>query len=153
MVKRNIKLPNVYEFVVFKSLVEIELRRVRAYNRDTKFSIGFFYSPEIAEYIRSGNMRYLGFLRKLKQILKEPDVLTPVEEDFIFFFFPDITREEAEEKLKSIKELFRGKNIIDGIASYPEDGKTEQELFNKLVQIMNEKLIPVIQLYEEKGEN
>lgn len=152
MVKRNIKLPNVYEFTVFKGLVEVELRRVRAFNRDTKFSIGFFYSPEIAEYIRSGNVRYLGFLRKLKKILKEPDVITPVEDDFIFFFFPDITRKEAEEKLKSIKDLFKGKEIIDGIASYPEDGKTEQELFNKLVQIMNEKLIPVIQLYEEKGE-
>ena len=152
MPKIGIKLPNIYDFIVFRSLVEIELRRVRAYNKDTMFSIGFFYSPQIAEYLRSGNIRYMGFLRKLKQILKEPDVLSPVEEDFIFFFFPDITRKEAEEKINKIINLFKGKEIIYGLASYPEDGKTEYELFDRLVNIMNEKLIPVIQLYEE-GED
>lgn len=150
--KSFIKLPNIYDFIVFRSLVEIEVRRARAHNKDTRFSIGFFYSPQIAEYIRSGNIRYLGFLKKLKQILSEPDVISPVEDDFIFFFFPDITREEAEAKIRDIKNLFKGKEIIDGIASYPEDGKSEYELFDKLVQIMNEKLIPVIQLYEEGEE-
>lgn len=153
MAKKGIKLSNLYDFVVFRALVEIELKRVRAYNRNTKFSIGFFYSPQIAEYIRSDSIRYLGFLKKVKSILSEPDVITPVEDDFIFFFFPDISREEAERKVNSIKKLFRGKEIIYGIASYPEDGKTEHELFNRLIQIMNEKLIPVIKLYEDGGED
>ncbi len=152
MLKKVIKLPNLYDFIVFRALVEIELRRVRAYNRDTKFSIGFFYSPQIAEYIRSDSIRYMGFIKKMKNILSEPDVITPVEDDFIFFFFPDISRKEAEKKVENIKKLFRGKEIIDGIASYPEDGKTEQELFDKLVKIMNEKLIPVIDLYEKGKE-
>ena len=152
MARKGIKLTNTYDFVVFRSLVEIELKRVRANDRDTKFSIGFFYFPQIAEYIRSGNIRYLGFIRKLKEILSEADIITPVEDDFIFFFIPDISRKEAEEKVKKIRNLFKGKDIIYGIASYPEDGKTEYELFDKLVQIMNEKLIPVIQLYEEERE-
>jgi len=152
MLKKVIKLPNLYDFIVFRALVEIELRRVRAYNRDTRFSIGFFYSPQIAEYIRSDSIRYMGFIKKMKNILSEPDVITPVEDDFIFFFFPDISRAEAEKKVESIKKLFRGKEIIDGMASYPEDGKTEHELFDKLVKIMNEKLIPVIDLYEKEKE-
>ncbi len=152
MLRKGIKLSNLYDFVVFRALVEIELKRVRAYGRETKFSIGFFYSPQIAEYIRSDSIRYLGFLKKIKSILSEPDVITPVEDDFIFFFFPDISRAEAEKKVENIKKLFRGKEIIDGIASYPEDGKSEQELFDKLVKIMNEKLIPVIDLYEKERE-
>ena len=152
MAKNGIKLSNLYDFVVFRALVEVEARRARTYNKDTKFSIGFFYSPEIAEYLRSDSIGYLGFKKKIKDILKEPDVIAPVEDDFIFFFFPDISREEAEKKVEQIKRLFRNRNIIEGIASYPEDGKTEYDLFHRLIDIMNEKLIPVIKLYEEEEE-
>ncbi len=150
MAKTLKKLPNLYDFPIFRALVEVEMRRIRAggLKGKTHFSIGFLYSPNISDYI-SGSPRYLGFMRKVKELLREPDVITPVEEDFLFFFFPDITREEAENKLNKLKQLFRGREIIDGIASYPEDGQTEYELFNKLVQIMNEKLIPVIELYSE----
>jgi hypothetical protein len=153
MANKDLKIPNVYDFPVFKALVEVELRRIRAFGKkDERFSIGFLYAPHIADYVAGRSVKYMGFVKKIKEILREPDVLAPVEEDFLFFYFPDITREEAEKQVERIKKLFRNVEIIDGIASYPEDGETEYQLFNKLVQVMNDKLIPVIELYSEEEE-
>jgi hypothetical protein len=46
------------------------------------------------------------------------------------------------ERLKKSTDI----NFVEGVVSYPEDGKTSRELFDKIVQIMNEKLIPIIEI-------
>jgi len=68
-----------------------------------------------------------------------------VDEDFVFLFLPEVDKKQINvliERFKKSTDI----NFVEGVVSYPEDGKTAKELFNKMVQIMNEKLIPIIEI-------
>jgi hypothetical protein len=68
-----------------------------------------------------------------------------VDEDFVFLFLPEIDKKQVGALIERFKKS-TDINFIEGVVSYPEDGKTARELFNKMVQIMNDKLIPIIEI-------
>jgi GGDEF domain-containing protein len=82
---------------------------------------------------------------RLRENLRSADVISPVDEDFIFLFLPETDKKQISaliERLRKVTEI----NFVEGVVSYPEDGKTARELFDKMVQIMNDKLIPIIEI-------
>ncbi|WP_457641516.1 hypothetical protein [Persephonella sp.] len=142
----------IYDFEVFRALVELEIRRIERYKKSDKFSIAFLYAPNLAREIEEKKPESIDIVFKIRNHLRSTDIISPVEEDFVFLFFPETGKENVETAINRIKNVFKDKEIIKGIASYPEDGKDKYQLFNKLVDIMNQKLIPVIELHsgEEK---
>ncbi|WP_456463657.1 hypothetical protein [Persephonella sp.] len=139
---------HIYDFEVFKSLIELEIRRIQRYGKNSSFSIAFLYAPELASKIKKDKktLEELDVAFIIKDNIRSVDVISPVEEDFVFLFFPETGKEKAQKVINRLKDVLGGTNIIEGIASYPEDGKDKQTLFMKLVEIMNEKLIPVINI-------
>jgi hypothetical protein len=135
---------NIYDFEVFKALVEIEIRRNERHHDPKIFSIAFLYAPNLVKEFKSKNVEEFAFI--IKNDIRSADVITPVEEDFVFLFFPDTDKKASQNVINRIKKRLNNIQIIEGIATFPEDGKTSYDLFTKLVQIMNEKLIPVIEL-------
>jgi len=140
-----------YSFDVFRALVEIEIRRIERYKKERNFSIAFLYAPNLV-----GRVKYYKDIDKEFEIsflirtgIRSTDVVSEVEDDFVFLFLPETGKQEAKKVIERIKKSLPDIEIIEGIATYPDDGTTEYELFNKLVQIMNEKLIPVIELYDK----
>ena len=142
-----------YSFEVFRALVEIEIRRIERYKKERNFSIAFLYAPNLVnkvKYYEDIDKEFdITFL--IKTGIRSTDIVSEVEDDFVFLFLPETGKVEAKKVIERIKKSFPDLEIIEGIATYPDDGTTEYELFNKLVQIMNEKLIPVIEIYD-KGE-
>jgi len=138
---------HIYDFEVFKALVELEIRRIERYKKSQTFSVAFLYAPELALRFKDSkeSMDTVDVAFIIKDSLRSTDVISPVEEDFVFLFFPETGKQNAEKVIQRLKEIL-GDQIICGMASYPDDGKTKQELFERLVEIMNEKLIPVIDL-------
>ncbi|WP_029519998.1 hypothetical protein [Persephonella sp. IF05-L8] len=138
---------HIYDFDVFKALVELEIRRIVRYHKNSKFSIAFMYAPDLAAKFQKNRkeLEEIDIAFILRDNIRAVDVISPVEEDFVFLFFPETGKKEAEQAIKRIKKVIDD-NIIHGIASYPEDGKDKEELFTHLVEIMNKKLIPVIEL-------
>ena len=135
---------NIYDFDVFKALVEIEIKRNQRYKEPQTFSIAFLYAPNLVKEFKNKSFEEIAFI--IKDDIRAADVITPVEEDFVFLFFPDTGKKESKKVIDRIKKKLNNVEIIEGIATYPEDGKTPYQLFTKLVQIMNDKLIPVIEL-------
>jgi len=135
----------IYDFDVFKALVEIEIERIKRYQDGKVFSIAFIYFPNLATKIKEIKSKEDYFIFLFKENVRSSDVLAPVEEDFIFMFFPHTEKKDAEKAIQRVKNKLK-LDIIEGIATFPEDGKTSKELFTKLVQIMNDKLIPVIKI-------
>ncbi|MEJ5173462.1 MAG: hypothetical protein WHT47_07080, partial [Hydrogenothermaceae bacterium] len=88
---------------------------------------------------------FAGPFFKLRENIRSVDVISPVDEDFVFLFFPETGKKETEKVINRVKNAVK-LNIIEGIASYPEDGKNSRELFDKLVNVMNDKLLPVIKI-------
>ncbi|WP_029521715.1 hypothetical protein [Persephonella sp. KM09-Lau-8] len=138
---------HIYDFDVFKALVELEIRRIVRYGKESKFSIAFLYAPDLATKFRKNRkeLKEIDIAFILRDNIRAVDVISPVEEDFVFLFFPETGKKEVEQIIERIKKVI-DENIIHGIASYPEDGKDKEELFTHLVEIMNKKLIPVIEL-------
>ncbi len=135
---------NIYDFDVFKALVEIEIKRNQRYKEPQTFSIAFLYAPNLVKEFKNKSFEEIAFI--IKDDIRAADVITPVEEDFVFLFFPDTGKKESKKVIDRIKKKLNNIEIIEGIATYPEDGETAYQLFTKLVQIMNDKLIPVIEL-------
>ena len=138
---------HIYDFDVFKALVELEIRRIIRYGKDSKFSIAFLYAPDLAIKFQKNKdkLKEADIAFVLRDNIRAVDVISPVEEDFVFLFFPETGKEEAKHVIERIKKVIN-ENIIHGIASYPDDGKDKDSLFIHLVDIMNKKLIPVIEL-------
>ncbi|WP_457638540.1 hypothetical protein [Persephonella sp.] len=138
---------HIYDFEVFKALVEMEIRRIERYGKSSEFSIAFLYAPELALEFKKNSQKIkepdVAFV--IKDSIRSADVISPVEEDFVFLFLPETGKKNAEKVIKRIEEILGNLKVVSGIASYPDDGKNKEELFEKLVEIMNEKLIPVIQ--------
>ena len=140
------KLKNhIYDFEVFRALVEIEIERIKRYRHSEAFSIAFLYAPNLAKKYKESDLSENEIAFLIRGNIRSADVVSSVEEDFIFLFYPDTTREGAKVSIDRIKSKFDFE-IIDGIASFPEDGTKAEDLYAKLVKIMNEKLIPVIEL-------
>ncbi|WP_457625826.1 hypothetical protein [Persephonella sp.] len=139
---------HIYDFEVFKALIELEIRRIQRYGKNSSFSIAFLYAPELASKVKKDrkSLKEIDVAFIIKDSIRSVDVISPVEEDFVFLFFPETKKEDAQKVIERLKKVLGESQIIDGIASYPEDGKNKNELFEKLVEIMNEKLIPVIKL-------
>jgi hypothetical protein len=134
-----------YDFEVFKALVEIEIERINRYKKSSQFSIAFLYFPAIINLLKEKKPKDIDIIFRLKENLRSVDVISPVDEDFVFLFLPETDKKQVDlliERFKKSTDI----NFIEGVVSYPEDGKTARELFNKMVQIMNEKLIPIIEI-------
>jgi len=141
---------NVYDFEVFKALVEIEVRRNQRRKEKLPFFIAFLYAPNIVQKFKEKLLNCEGIAFCVSENIRASDLVSPVEDDFIFLFFPDTSGDKAPVIIERLRNTFQI-DFVEGIASYPEDGQTEQDLFKKLVNIMNEKLIPVIDLEIEKN--
>ncbi len=128
----------IYDLDVLKALVDIEISRIGRYEKDEQFAIVFIYSPKISEESQNGQTDVASIL---KEKLRASDVLTSVEKDFSFIFLSETNRKGAEEFLKRIKsELPEG--TVTGVVTFPENGKTSFELFQKLLEIMKENMLP-----------
>lgn len=135
----------VYDFEIFKALVEIETERIKRYKKSDKFSIAFIYFPSIANIIIDKGIKEVNLIFKLKENIRSVDVISPVDDDFVFLFFPETDKKSVEKIIKRIKSKVE-LNIIEGIASFPDDGKDSKALFDTLVKVMNDKLLPVIKI-------
>jgi hypothetical protein len=134
-----------YDFEVFKALVEIEIERINRYKKLSQFSISFLYFPTIANLLKEKKPKDIDIVFRLRENLRNVDVISPIDEDFVFLFSPETDKKQVGaliEKLRKVTDI----NFVEGVVSYPEDGKTARELFNKMVQIMNGKLIPIIEI-------
>lgn len=135
----------IYDFEVFKALVEIEVERIKRYKKSDKFSVAFIYFPSIAQILTEKHVKDVHHVFKLKENIRSVDVISQVDDDFVFLFFPETSKKDTEKIVSRIKSTV-DLNLIEGIASYPEDGKDARELFDALVKIMNDKLLPVIKI-------
>lgn len=135
----------VYDFEIFKALVEIETERIKSYKKSDEFSIAFIYFPSIANIIADKGIKEVNHIFKLKENIGSVDVISPVDDDFVFLFFPETDKKSVEKIIKRIKSKVE-LNIIEGIASFPDDGKDSKALFDTLVKVMNDKLLPVIKI-------
>ena len=134
-----------YDFEVFKALIEIEIERINRYKKSSQFSIAFLYFPAITNLLMEKKPKDIDIVFKLRENLRSVDVISPVDEDFVFLFLPETDKKQVGTLVERLKK-FTDINFVEGVVSYPEDGKTTKELFNKMVQIMNEKLIPIIEI-------
>jgi hypothetical protein len=134
-----------YDFEVFKALVEMEIERINRYKKSSQFSIAFLYFPAITNLLKEKKPKDIDIVFKLRENLRSADVISPVDEDFVFLFLPETDKKQVGaliERLRKVTDI----NFVEGVVSYPEDGKTARELFDKMVQIMNDKLIPIIEI-------
>jgi len=134
-----------YDFEVFKALTEIEIERINRCEKLSQFSIAFLYFPSIINLLKEKKPKDINIIFRLRENLRSVDVISPVDEDFVFLFLPEVDKKQINvliERFKKSTDI----NFVEGVVSYPEDGKTAKELFNKMVQIMNEKLIPIIEI-------
>jgi hypothetical protein len=134
-----------YDFEVFKALVEIEIERINRYKKSSQFSISFLYFPAITNLLKEKNPKDIDMVFRLRENLRSVDIISPIDEDFVFLFSPETDKKQIGaliERLKKSTDI----NFVEGVVSYPEDGKTARELFNKMVQIMNDKLVPIIEI-------
>jgi len=129
-----------YDFEVFKALIEIEIERINRYKKSSQFSIAFLYFPAITNLLMEKKPKDIDIVFKLRENLRSVDVISPVDEDFVFLFLPETDKKQVGTLVERLK------NFVEGVVSYPEDGKTARELFDKMVQIMNDKLIPIIEI-------
>jgi len=134
-----------YDFEVFKALTEIEIERINRCEKLSQFSIAFLYFPSIINLLKEKKLKDIDIIFRLKENLRSLDVISPVDEDFVFLFLPETDKKQINVLIERSKKS-TGINFVEGVVSYPEDGKTTKELFNKMVQIMNEKLIPIIEI-------
>ncbi len=134
-----------YDFEVFKALIEIEIERINRYKKSSQFSIAFLYFPAITNLFMEKKPKDIDIIFRLKENLRSVDVISPVDEDFVFLFLPETDKKRVGPLVERLKK-FTDINFIEGVVSYPEDGKTARELFDKMVQIMNDKLIPIIEI-------
>jgi len=134
-----------YDFEVFKALIEIEIERINRYKKTSQFSIAFLYFPAITNLLMEKKPKDIDIVFKLRENLRSVDVVSPVDEDFVFLFLPETDKKQVGPLVERLKK-FTGINFIEGVVSHPEDGKTARELFDKMVQIMNDKLIPIIEI-------
>jgi hypothetical protein len=135
----------LYDFEVFKALVEIEIERINRYKKSSHFSIAFLYFPAITNLLKEKKTKDIDIVFRLRENLRSVDVISPVDEDFVFLFLPETGKKQVGiliERLKKSTDI----NFVEGVVSYPEDGKTARELFDKMVQIMNDKLVPIIEI-------
>jgi len=140
-----------YDFEVFKALTEIEIERINRYKKLSQFSIAFLYFPAIINLLKEKKPKDIDIIFRLKENLRSLDVISPVDEDFVFLFLPETDKKQINvliERFKKSTDI----NFVEGVVSYPEDGKTAKELFNKMVQIMNEKLIPIIEIWKSAAK-
>lgn len=142
---KNVEELKIYDFEVFKALVEIEIERIKRYGKSKHFSLAFLYFPSITKILTENKPKDIDIVFKLKENLRSVDVVSPVDEDFVFLFFPETERKQVEKAVERIKKNI-GLDLVEGVASYPEDGKSSRELFDSLVKIMNDKLLPIIEI-------
>lgn len=135
----------IYDFEVFKALVEIEIERVKRYKKSDKFSIAFIYFPSITQIITEKGVSNIQHVFRLRENIRSVDVISAVDDDFVFLFFPETDKKDTQKAINRIKDSIEV-GIIEGIASYPQDGRDSKELFDTLVKIMNDKLLPVIKI-------
>ncbi len=135
----------VYDFEVFKALVEIEIERIKRYKKSHHFSIAFLYFPSIANILVEKSPKDINIIFKLRESLRSVDVISPVDEDFVFIFLPETDKKQIYHLIERLKKV-TGIEFVEGVASYPEDGKTARELFDHMVKIMNDKLLPIIEI-------
>jgi hypothetical protein len=131
----------IYDLDVLKALVDIEISRIGRYEKNEQFAIVFIYSPKIAEDNKNGQIDVASIL---KEKLRASDVLTSVEKDFSFIFLSETNRKGAEEFLKRIKSELP-EETVTGVVTFPENGKTSFELFQKLLEIMKENMLPSLE--------
>lgn len=134
-----------YDFEVFKALVEIEIERIKRYKKSSQFSIAFLYFPAITNILMEKRPKDIDIAFRLKENLRSTDVISPVDEDFVFLFLPETDKNKATSLIKKLKKVAEI-DFVEGIVSYPEDGKTARDLFDKMVEIMNDKLVPIIEI-------
>jgi hypothetical protein len=134
-----------YDFEVFKALIEIEIERINRYKKSSQFSIAFLYFPAITNLLMEKKPKDIDIVFKIRENLRSVDVISPVDEDFVFLFLPETDKKQVGTLVERLKK-FTDINFVEGVVSYPEDGKTARELFDKMVQIMNDKLIPIIEI-------
>ena len=140
--KQELKM---YDFEVFKALVEIEIERIKRYGKSKHFSIAFLYFPSITKLLMENKPKEIDIFFKLKENIRSVDVLSPVDEDFVFLFFPETDKNQVEKVVERLKKSVKVE-LVEGVASYPEDGKTARDLFDQMVKIMNDKLLPIIEI-------
>ncbi len=122
----------IYNLDVLKALVDIEISRIKRYNRKQPFSIAFIYAP---------NIKDTDIATILRTDLRSSDVIASIEKDFVFVFLPETGKDGAYKFLERIKKKFSEKTV-EGVVTYPEDGETSFDLFQKLFNIMKEKMLP-----------
>ncbi|WP_028949841.1 hypothetical protein [Sulfurihydrogenibium subterraneum] len=135
----------IYDFEVFKALVEIEIERIKRYGKSKHFSIAFLYFPSITKLLIENKPKDIDIFFKLRENIRSVDVLSPVDEDFVFLFFPETDKNQVEKAIERLKKSIK-LELVEGVASYPEDGKTARDLFDQMVKIMNDKLLPIIEI-------
>ncbi|PMP63584.1 MAG: hypothetical protein C0198_01405 [Sulfurihydrogenibium sp.] len=134
-----------YDFEVFKALVEIEIERINRYKKSKHFAIAFLYFPSITRILEENKPGDIEVVFKLRENLRSVDVISPVDEDFVFLFFPETDKSQAQKAVERLKKTL-GLEAVEGVAAFPDDGKTTRELFDYLVKIMNDKLLPIIEI-------
>jgi uncharacterized protein YjaG (DUF416 family) len=127
----------IYSFDVFKALTEIEIERVNRRKEPSQFSIVFLYFLK--------EEKDIDVISKLRENLRSIDIISSADSYLIFIFLPEIDKRQVYtliERLRKIIDI----DFIEGVVSYPEDGKTARELFNKMVNLMNDKLVPIVEI-------
>ncbi len=122
----------IYNLDVLKALVDIEISRIKRYKKNQPFSVAFIYVPDIKD---------VDVASILRSDLRSSDVIASIEKDFVFVFLPETGKEGAYRFLDRIRKKFP-KKTVGGVVTYPEDGETSFELFQKLFNIMKEKMLP-----------
>jgi len=122
----------IYNLDVLKALVDIEISRIKRYKKQQPFSIAFIYTP---------NIKDTDIATILRTDLRSSDVIASIEKDFVFVFLPETGKEGAYKFLNRINKKFTVKTV-EGVVTYPEDGETSFELFQKLFNVMKEKMLP-----------
>ena len=142
---KEVKDLKFYDFEVFKALVEIEIARIKRYKKSSHFSVAFLYFPSITNLLVEKAPKEIDIAFRLRENLRSADVISPVDEDFVFLFLPETDKDQTTSLIKRLKKV-TGIDLVEGVVSFPEDGKTARDLFDKMVQIMNDKLIPIIEI-------
>lgn len=140
--EKDLKL---YSFEVFKALAEIEIERINRYRKSSKFSMVFLYFPALANILIEKKTNDTNIILRLKESLRSVDIVSPVDKDFVFLFLPETDKNQVDLLIKRLKKT-TDIDFVEGAVSYPEDGKTAKELFDKMIKIMNDKLLPAAEI-------
>jgi len=63
----------------------------------------------------------------------------------VFIYSPKIAEENQNGQVdvaSILKEKLRASDVVTGVVTFPENGKTSFELFQKLLEIMKENMLP-----------